>query len=68
MRVNVHSEKLTDLAKFRKRLSRPPDSMNFFEISFYLASPEELHHGTGDDEADEPIEYARKCIPCVLRA
>jgi hypothetical protein len=49
MRVNVYNEELTDRVKFMTR--KAGTGVEFYGISFYLASPVELHSSPTDDDS-----------------
>jgi hypothetical protein len=50
MKINVYNEELTDRVKFVTKTVETTGAQ-FCGISFYLASPQELHHSPGDDDS-----------------
>jgi hypothetical protein len=49
MKVNVYNEELTERVEFRTKTAGT--GVKFYGISFYLASPKELHSTPSDDDS-----------------
>jgi hypothetical protein len=53
MRINVYNEELTDEVEFCKKPAKT--GAQFYALSFYLASPDVLHHTPEDDDRSAVI-------------
>ncbi len=49
MRINVYNEELTERVEFVTKTAGT--GVKFYGISFYLASPKELHSSPSDDDS-----------------
>jgi len=57
MRINVYNEELTERVEFRKKTAANTGA-EFYGLYFYLHSPEQLHHGAGDDDSSAVILWS----------
>jgi len=49
MKINVYNEELTERVEFGTKIAGT--GVKFYGISFYLASPKELHSSPSDDDS-----------------
>jgi len=56
MRINIYNEELTDRVEFQKANAKT--GTRFYRLSFYLASPDVLHHSSGDDDTSAVVFWS----------
>lgn len=57
MRINVYNEELTERIELREKTAQNTGA-KFYGLHFYLASPEQLHHGAEDDDSSAVILWS----------
>lgn len=57
MKINVYNEELTERIESREKIAQNTGA-KFYGLHFYLASPEQLHHGTEDDDSSAVILWS----------